>query len=370
VDLVTQGLVDLRGTARARGFEHGRLLRDRIQESVRRWQDSLVREYGVEADTVIRRFLDATDFAPAMERWTPGILDEVHGMAEGAELDIRLAYSFQLLDEMWNHAEDAIGGQCTSLGYAGNARSTSWIAQNIDVEAFRDGHQAVLHIQDTDHGVESYVVSSAGVLGFNGLNCFGVGICCNGMMQVPSSSVGLPVACVVRGALLRKTAADAAAFIREVPHASGQNYLVGGPDGVICLECSATEVARFQPEERPNAVWHTNHPLALQDLQPWYRDTLVSGQLHPFVVNSRARLASAREQMLALAEPSVDALASILRSKGDAVHPICGSGGPGALYTDFQMMTLASTIMELTASPRLHVALGPPDRAAFRTLTF
>lgn len=360
----------LRGTALERGLRHGQALRDEIQESIRRWKGTLEHEYGRKPGDVIRRFLDATDFVPAMERWTPGLLEEIRGIAEGACVDFDTMYTFQLLDEMWNNASAVIGEHCSSLGYPASDGTSTWIAQNIDVEAFRDGHQAVLLIQDPCTEVESFVVTSAGVLGFNGMNSHGIGICCNGMMQVFSSPIGLPVACVLRGALQKETMEDAVAFIRDVPHACGQNYLIGGPDGVISLECSANKVVRFQPEEHTYAVWHTNHPLATDDLQPWYRQALEANDLHPFVINSRVRLESLERQISALPKASVEGIHSILASKEDTTHPICGSGRPGELYTEYEMATFASTIMELSSTPQLLVALGPPDCHEFHRLRF
>lgn len=360
----------LHGTAFERGLQHGQSLKTEIQESIRRWKGTLANEYGRKPDDTIRRFLDATNFMPAMERWTPGLLDEIRGIAEGAESSFETVYTFQLLDEMWNNADAIIGEHCSSLGFRASKGVPTWVAQNIDVEAFRDGHQVVLHIQDPDTEIESFVITSAGVLGFNGMNSHGVGICCNGMMQVPSSSTGLPVACVLRGALQKKVSNEAVAFIREVSHACGQNYLVGGREDVVSLECSANNVVRFQPEDSTYAIWHTNHPLATDDLQPWYRQAMETNDLHPFVINSRTRLESLKRQISSLPKASVEGIHSILASKEDATHPICGSGKPGELYTEFEMMTFASTIMELSATPQLHVAMGPPDCHEFHALSF
>ena len=55
---------------------------------------------------------------------------------------------------------------------------------------------------------------------------------------------------IVRRTLEQPTREEALAFVRSVTHASGQNYTVGGPDGVTSLECSAASRCRIQPSSR------------------------------------------------------------------------------------------------------------------------
>ncbi|MBN1859595.1 hypothetical protein JW848_10415 [Candidatus Bipolaricaulota bacterium] len=215
-----------------------------------------------------------------------------------------------------------------------------------------------------------FLVGPAGGLGFNGLNSRGIGACCNGMLQVSSSPTGLPVACVVRGILQQTTLEDAVSFVRKVPHASGQNYLVGSPEGIVNLECSAQGVAEIAPDNRLGALAHTNHPLRTDDLVTWYREALDADAPPASVVNSRSRLSSVQRQIGAMGKATVKGFQEILRSRDDPAHPICSAGLPGELYSEYGIMTFAATVMELSATPRLHVALGPPDRNPFHTLGF
>ena len=41
-------------------------------------------------------------------------------------------------------------------------------------------------------------------------------------------------------------------------------FVIGGPDGIIDVECSAGKVVRYSAGS--GRVWHTNHPLANDDL--------------------------------------------------------------------------------------------------------
>jgi hypothetical protein len=64
--------------------------------------------------------------------------------------------------------------------------------------------------------------------------------------------------------------------MRTVHHASGQNYVVGSPEGVVSLVCSARSVVEFHPFVDRDDVSHTNHPLANGDTELYRRETPLS----------------------------------------------------------------------------------------------
>ena len=113
------------------------------------------------------RFIRGTDFAPAIRRWTPDLLDEIQGIATGAAMDRETILAFQLLDEMWSSEDIILGDHCSSLGFPAQGAEPAHVAQNVDVELFRDGFQVLLHIKHADSDLESFVLSTAGLSGFN-----------------------------------------------------------------------------------------------------------------------------------------------------------------------------------------------------------
>lgn len=361
----------LSGSPYERGLTHGRTQKKGIHEVVALWKAELTQAYSLPANDVIGRFVERTNFLAAIKTWTPDLFDEIRGIADGCELDFDTIYAFQCVDELWANAEQIKGEHCSSLGFRGSPKEPALLAQTIDVESFRDGYQLVLRIRNAETGGESLVVSCAGVIGFNGLNRFGVGVCCNAELQLRHAPEGLPVACVLRGVLQQRSADDALTFLKQVPHATGQHYLIGDPTHVRSMECSPNEVAEFVPEGVGAVIWHTNHPLASQDLEPWYRELLDAGKSYGFLDNSRARL-SALEARLEM-EPDTSRLlqfAEILRSADDALHPICCTRDPGTFYAEIGLFTFASTIAVLSDDPELHVTLGPPNQAPSHVLRF
>lgn len=354
------------GSPYERGLAHGETLRSEIREVIGRWKAELAPMYQLDAAEVIARFLRGTDFVPAIRRRTPDLLDEIQGIAAGADMDWDTILAFQLLDEMWSSEDIILAGHCSSLGLPAQGAEPACVAQNVDVESFRDGFQVLLHIKHADSDLESFVLTTAGLIGFNGMNNRSVGICCNALIPLRGCRDGLSVACVVRGVLQQRTAQEAVTFLQTVPHASGQNYVVGGPDRVVDLECSAHQVVPLEPAGPRGAVWHTNHPLANDDYHGWYR-----AENNPFLPNSTARYQSLERR---LAQPPqgtrLDQLREILTSKDSAEHPICGSKAPDELYTRFGMFTFASTIMVLGDAPALRVSLGPPDTTPYHRFRF
>jgi predicted choloylglycine hydrolase len=355
----------LEGSPHERGVTHGRMLKDQIHRFIRTWKAELAREYKIDADTFIKRFAQKTDYVSAMKRWTPDLLEEIHGIAEGAGLDFDTTLVLQLIDEYWVNGEAVARDRCSSLGFSKRGEQPACVAQNLDVESFRDGFQLILHIKHPDSGLEAFVLSHAGLIGANGMNNRALGICCNTLAQLSNCRDGLPVACVIRGVLEQQTEKDALAFLNRIKHASGQNYILGGPANVYDLECSATKVSRFKVKERDDVIWHTNHPLVNDDYNAAYRAALAKTPKSQGAGNSVTRLEClARRLMKESTGPRIDLIKETLASKDSPTHPVCRSRGKAAGFT------FASTIMVLSAPPELHIAPGPPDETPYETLKF
>ena len=151
---------------------------------------------------------------------------------------------------------------CSGLGIAATASHPAIVAQNMDLESFRDGLQTLLHIKDPS-GLEAYVLTAPGLIGVNGINDQGVGVTANTLAQLAHNRDGLPVAFVVRGVLQRSTFGEIEAFLNGVHHASGQNYTVGASGRVAYFEASAHKVVEVSTNG--GFLYHTNHPLANDD---------------------------------------------------------------------------------------------------------
>lgn len=208
-----------------------------------------------------------------------------------------------------------------------------------------DGHQVLLHIREKEQ--EAFIFSFAGFIGLTGLNTHPLGVCCNTLMQLAHSRRGLPVAFVIRRLLEQADIDGAEAFLRQVEHASGQNYLIGGATGIRDFECSADGVTQYGAGRK--RLWHTNHPLANPDPSP--------GRQSPF--NSQQRL-DMLETRLGEGKINVDIVKSVLRQP-----PVCAEKEQ---YDD--LFTSGSLVMVLSDPPELHISQGPPSSNEYQIVHF
>ncbi len=368
-------VIKLSGTPRERGRQHGETLREIIQPFLGVWAAYLSQQAGVPAEAFVQDFLGNTDFDKAMERWTPDLLEELAGIAEGADVDPAMLMAFNLTDEQWWYARLKMAGAdlaelrgCTSLGFERGPDTPPVIAQNMDIASGSEGFEVLLHIDYPDSELQAYVFSVAGMLGIMGLNNAPVGVCNNSLRQLDVAVDGLPVNAVTRGILAQPHYQAAVDFVQNVKHASGQNYILGGPVNVISFECSAGAVVQFDPPALDGVVYHTNHPLVNEDtdLAQFMEQALSDNPAR--LTSSDARLQIVEERLADLPENIDPAyIKNILMSRDNAELPVCRPHNPDDLGATF---TAASVVMEMTTPPVLHLAPGPPSETDFQVYRF
>lgn len=363
----------LEGDALARGRAHGEARRDLIKEHYARWFDAIERDLGVHPKRYIRVFLEETNFFPAIKRWTPDLLDEVRGIADGADEPFETVFARQLSDEEpwfrrdWKFAHPSHGG-CTSLA-SWRDENVTYVAQNMDVPHWCDGLQMLLHIKDSASDIEVFEFTLAGKISLAGMNNAGLGMCCNTLSQLDSSKNGLPEDFVVRGFLEHARLSDGVEFLEKIVHASGQNYTIGEPGApALNLECSSRSVKAFVSAEPPQCVYHSNHPLTNKDQSMFLQRTeglSEAEQVRLYHGTSYARLASLEEQLSPLSEGVQ--LADIIRILSSHDAPICRHGDTATGNDNF---TLGCLVMELGPEPVFHIAPGPPCETDFLSFRF
>ncbi|MEI9810635.1 MAG: C45 family peptidase [Bacteroidota bacterium] len=240
-------VIELSGNAYQRGLQHGSQLKSDIAEVFVKWKKNIRAAINADADSVLAAFLAASDFKPVTRQYTPAILDELKGIAEGSGQKFDDVFAFQLVDEFWVYLDKQFNSKnhhCSGLGVPATTNHPAYIAQNADLESYMNGYQVLLHIPATKAEPEQYIISCAGLVALTGMNDRGIGVCVT-LMELRASSDGLPVAFIIRGILGKKKGADALSFLKEVKHASGQNYIVGIADSVYDFEASSAQVVRF-----------------------------------------------------------------------------------------------------------------------------
>ncbi len=362
-------VIELSGNGYERGVQHGRALKKEIAELIILWKNDLQRSMKMNADTFIAHFLAYSDFKPAINKYTPDMLDEVKGIAEGAGQNFNDIYAFQLVDEYWVYQDrlwsDSTHHHCSSIGIPAMNGQPAYVSQNMDVEAWMDGYQVVLHIKKNGQVPEQYIFSSAGLVALNGINENSIGVCVNTLMTLNANTSGLPVAFMIRGLLTKTSQKDALEFIQTVPHASGQNYILGTGDSVYDFEASANKVIRFLPNAS-GLVYHTNHPLVNNDIKNWYQDyykKFLAGTTQN--QNSETRFAALRKRAGESGSLNDLFIKTTLRSKDDQKSPVCRTH-----YAQNGGFTFGSVILSLSGMPGMQLTAGPPDESEYRVFSF
>ncbi|MBX7236268.1 MAG: C45 family peptidase [Caldilineales bacterium] len=368
-------VLHLKGPARERGRAHGETLRASIHSMIEKWQANIAADLGTDPDLFLRQLVEETDFFPAVRRWTPDLLEEVEGIAEGAAAPFHIIFARQLSDEEpWFRWEKKLGrgwgwrepsGQaerCTSLGVQPAAGRPAIAAQNMDSPAYYDGHQVLLHITYPDSDLEALIFTIGGKISLAGMNNAPLAMCCNTVLQLDYAKDGLPEDFIVRGFLGQRHWQDGLAFLRRVKHASGQNYIVAGQDQVLSLECSAGGIADFVPYPGADRTFHTNHPLANDD-QGIHRQRLAAmtpAQVAAYhaSLTTHARFEALQRRFGRPEAPvTVEAIEEALSTHEG---PVCIDGAGDKI-------TLGCLIMAMTPAPTLSLAPGPPCSTAFAT---
>lgn len=360
----SQGIREIRlsGSGYELGLMHGKKLKSEIAEIVAKWKENTAAILNRDPDSVLAEFYAYARFEEAIKTYTPELYQEVRGIAAGSGQEFRDILILNLLDEFWVYMDNPDNHHCSDMGVPATNGKPGYIAQNMDIEAYTDGYQTLLRLDRTDNRPEVLILTHPGLIALNGLNEEGIGVVVNTIMQLSSAPDGLPVAFVVRKILSHTEEEELVEFVKNVPHASGQNYILGIRGNVFDFEASANKVVRYNPENPNGALYHTNHPIVNGDLKPWhaiYHPSQAPEKL-PVHSNSYLRLA-ALEKRLANADHITDrTIMDALRSKDDPDNPVCrnlipGNGG----------FTFASVIMTFSDPPRLQVTSGPPDESAY-----
>jgi len=300
----------------------------------------------------------ACRFLPLFEEYCPALLEEVHGLAAGADLPFEEALLLQIRGEV---SPLLLEEACTTLAVAGphTADGGVLIGQNSDMAAGLRQYFLVLSLRPKD-APPLLTWTFAGQLGYHGLNRAGVAHFANSLSGGPepaSRPGGLPHYPIKRRLYECRTRAEVVETWRRMPVCSSGNYLCSSADGAIFDIEATPEGFAVLEDGGEGFLAHANHFLS-----PLFR-TEETDRLS--VPDSFAR----QERMAALLRNgrgglTVTAAKAFLADHAGHPASICRheeSDGRG-------MSTVAGLVAE-PAAGRLHVSWGPPCEGAWTCYT-
>lgn len=334
------------GAPTERGKQHGEALRSAIESGVGRWLERIGVTHGVDPDSYIAEFLRETGYRPAIERWTPELLLEVHGMAAASGQSVERLLVYSMLDEEWQYSRDRCKGEapgCTAVGVRAEDGRPTLIGQTMDIPAVHDGTQVVI-VHEEQGAPTQVVFTGAGMICLMGVNSAGVGVCVNNLDVLPSSRSGVPVTFIERKLLATLSAQEAAYALKAMPHAIGQHYLIGDPNNLVSIEADAERKIAGSQDQR--VVAHANHPLY---------DPPTNLEFEAVYEASNTRLRQSCMFDLTRRATTLDDIAAAME---DTSAPISREPKRGH-------MTFGAMAAELSSPPRVRFAPGPPHMRPF-----
>lgn len=294
-------LIEVSGPPQERGRQYGRLGAGRIHKGIAHYSAQLERlnldRAGVAA--LVRAY------TPMIERFDPTHLEEMRGIAAGAEIELADAVLLNARTEILKLAEKpalraALADGCTAVAVMPDATADGRLihAQNWDWKAECVETAVVLHIR-RDDGPDILTFTEAGALARSGMNSAGIGITANYLQSDRDyRDIGVPLALIRRKALQQEYLALAMQAVHATPKSAANNMMVSGSrhDGAaiaIDFECAPDEA--FQVHAGGGLLVHANHfvsPVALSKLRDTglpsspcsiYRDLRVRELLAPHV---------------------------------------------------------------------------------------
>lgn len=344
-------LIAIEGEPRERGRQYGRLAGDRIDRSLGIYMAAWTAGDVHARDEVMAR---ARAFVPVVAERYPDLMEEIAGIAEGADRPLEEIVALNARTELLYGERGADG--CTGAALLPEAAGGHVIiGQNWDWRpACRD--VAILLRVRPERGPELITFVEAGMLARSGMNAAGIGLCGNFLQSdADFRQSGIPIPLVRRAILMSETLPAAVGHVLRSPRAFSSNHLIAHRDGeAVDLEASPPEV--FPVFATDGIITHSNHFTAAAGRVcdaglARYPDSLFRDRRLRAALASRPRPLKPEDLRRALADHF---------GLPDAV---CRHRAPRPDGTEIE--TVASIVMDLTAG-RLWLAPGPVCENEYR----
>lgn len=330
----------------------GRALRADIHANIADYGAIFLRLKGVDRDKV-RRF--ALSLVPAIEAYAPTLVDEMRGIARGAEAEFADIVALNARTEiMYGLA----ASECTSIGVLPEVTRNGHtiIGENWDWKAVVAGRTVVLTLEQPELP-RVVVFTEAGFVGKIGLNEVGIGVCANLLASSHDrGQLGVPFHVILRAVLAGATMHKAIQAVTLAKRGSSGNYMIGARGGeVVDIEATPESFDVLYPQD--GIITHSNHFLSPL-LAPV--DTHRAESTLTFIRHERARRLIARDR----GQIDSASFIRVLRDHFSVPHAICRHEDP-AQPPGERTVSGASIIMDLDDGEML-IAAGPPCEHEYR----
>ena len=296
-------LIEISGAPRERGRQYGQKAAGRIKKGTTHYFAQL-KELSLDAKGVAEL---VRDYLPVIEAFEPSYIEEMRGIAEGADVPFEDVVLLNARTEILKLANPKIRARlktpdepdgCTGVVVMPQASANGRLihAQNWDWKRECAETAVVLKVR-RDDGPDLMTFTEAGALGRCGFNAVGIAITANYLQSDRDyRQVGVPLALIRRKVLEQEHLALAMRAVYCTRKSAANNMIVSHREGVaIDFECAPDETFQVHPQN--GLLVHANHfvsPVALGKLRDagiqdtpdsLYRDIRVRDLLQPHIGN-------------------------------------------------------------------------------------
>ena len=258
-------LIDLSGGPRERGRTHGKAAADRLRRGAKMYAESLLNS-GVDWAELERR---AEALVPSIEKFDPTYIEEMRGIAEGANEPFAAVVLMNARTEMVAAARQEqearqVPDGCTAALALPEASADGVLlhGQNWDWRAECAETGVLLRIH-RDDGPDILTFTEAGGLARSGLNSAGIGLTANALQcdRDYKCGPGIPLPFIRRKVLESAYLANAVHTIMSTPKLGSNHMAVSHCGGeAFGFECAPDNTFWIAPDR--GVYVHANHWIA------------------------------------------------------------------------------------------------------------
>lgn len=353
-------LVEVAGPPYERGVQFGRACADQIRRYPAVLRQVLVDEARLRAPDARPVELDdaelgrrALRFLPWIEKFAPDQIEEIRGVAAGAEVPFEIALLANVRAEVAGLDHFAAGCTAVALGRHATANGEVLISQNQDQHPAMQELVVILKVVP-ERGPRMLMATFGGLIGYGGINSAGVGYMMNALAN-STWRMGMPHYPLKRALLEQTDLEGCRRAIERARVGSCANNLLVDRERLADVELTPDGYEMIEPATRDaDYLVHTNH----------FRCAVLAAdeQLLPRLPDSAPRCERMetliRERHGAL---TVDDLKAFFADHVGYPRSICRHNAEGS-----RLKSIFSVIGEPDRG-RLHVSVGNPCASQYVT---
>jgi isopenicillin-N N-acyltransferase-like protein len=347
-------LIEVSGSNREMGRQIGEARREQVQHGIANARVLIDQSFSTLELTWDSALIQARKYLPFAEERYPQYVEEMRGIAEGANVSFDDVMALNTMEAVTTDALHLT--RCTS--FAVNEQRTA------------DGHVLAAHNEDwiPEDENDVYVVSAkpkdeppflsmtyGGLLPNVGFNAYGIAQLIDSVYPT-DSRIGIPRLVVARAVLASRRISGAIGRTLVSHRAAGYNHLIVHESGeMYSVEVSARRFDILHGTD--GYIAHTNHYLS-QTMKEIEKDPeeLLSSRVRYFRANRLLRETGAH---------TIQSLHAIQKDHVNLPNSICNHNISGIDPLDRES-TIASLVIDLTAR-EMHIAWGNPCQNPYHT---